>query len=164
MAIEDEMAAGVAAVEAADDIRHLGMGRDDAVGLGFLLQKTGDEAGGRARVAGGIGAAVLDESLQETHEIVAVAIDPIEQLLTPRVHVDLLGPMSIAAVRAGIVPRAPAPSRDRGASGGLFPCPRSPMLADAAISGILAKSQACGPAPAKGQEQAWEGTGVRLRP
>jgi hypothetical protein len=42
---------------------------------------------------------VLDKSLQETHEIVAVAIDPIEQLLTPRVHLDLPRSMSIPARR-----------------------------------------------------------------
>src|SRR5262245_23488152 len=90
MAIEHEMAAGAGAIEAANDIRHRGMGRDDAVGQASLFQEGGDEFGGVARVARGIGATVLDEGLQEMHKIVAVAIDPIEQLLTRRGHDHLL--------------------------------------------------------------------------
>src|SRR5262245_30174414 len=83
------MAAGMGTIKAGDDVRHFGMGRDDAVRQAFLLQEGGDKSGGLARVAGRIGARVPDKGLQEVHEIAAVAIDPIEQLLTPRVHLDL---------------------------------------------------------------------------
>jgi hypothetical protein len=44
---------------------------------------------------------MLDESLQETHELIAVAIDPIEQLPTPRVHLDL--PRSMSSVAAAVM-------------------------------------------------------------
>src|SRR6185295_14941831 len=75
-------------------------------------------------------------SLQETHEPVAVAIDTTEQLLTPRVHLDLPRSMSIPARRQP--------------SGHTFFPPRLPMLADGAISVILSRPQAGRPVPASG--------------
>src|SRR5262245_23964102 len=170
MAVEDEMAAGVGAVEAADDIGHLWMRRDDAVRQASPLEEAGNEPGGVARVARGIGATVLNESLQETHKIVTVPIDPIEQLLTPRVHLDL--PLSILL----LVPeppsghafssRRPAPTRqpDGSATQGLLLRPRSPMLPDSAISVILAKPQARRRVPAQDWELGLTRRGAPSRP
>src|SRR4029077_16634413 len=91
---------------------------------------------------------MLDKSLQEMHEIVAVAIDPIEQLLTPRVHDDLLGAIPIPAQFRPNSGATPACGRlaarhwlPGGPRPGLFVCPRSPMVPDNAISVILAKLQ-----------------------
>src|SRR5262245_21207993 len=100
------MAAGAGASKAADDVRHFGMRRDDAVRQASLLQEGGDKFSGLAGVAGGIGAGVAYEGLQEVHEIAAVAIDPVEQLLTPRVHLDL--PRSVPKLRFGGSPAAHA--------------------------------------------------------
>src|SRR5262245_33114656 len=168
MAVKDEVAAGVGAIEAADDIRHLGVGRGDAVRQACLFQEARDEAGGLARVTRRIGAPVLDESLQETHEIAAVAVDPIEQLLSPRVHVDIPRPMPIPARRqpaseAFVSGRPTSHARRPHWSEGLFPGPRSPMLAQHAISVILVKLQTWRPGRPDIRKRTWQ-RGVALRP
>jgi hypothetical protein len=166
MAVEDEMAPGLGAIVAANDIRHLGMGRDDAVGQASPFQELANEFGGVARVAGGIGTTVLDESLQEVHEIIAVAIDPFEQLSTPRVHAFL--PLIIDPTQR----QPPGHAFSRGgprhrlcpsglASDGLFLRPQSPMLADSAISVILLKAQV---SRRLSGGRAGSGTGAASRP
>ena len=84
MAVEDEMAAGRRALEGADDVRHLVMRRDDAIGQPFLIQKVGNERSNLAGVAGRVRALVLNEGLQEAHKLLAIAFDPIQKLLTFR--------------------------------------------------------------------------------
>src|SRR5262245_2444881 len=101
------MAAGAGAIKAADDVRHFGMGRNDAVRQAPLLQEGGDKPGGVARVARGVGAGMPYEGLQEVHEIAAVAIDPLKQLLTPRVHLDLPRSRPNGAAAAAWRHRAP---------------------------------------------------------
>ena len=80
------MPAFAGAIEAADDVGHLRMRRDDAIRKIALRQEAGDELGGAARVAWRVRALVPHEFLQEAHEIVAVALDPVQQLLTSRIH------------------------------------------------------------------------------
>src|SRR5262245_17473596 len=86
VAIEDEMAAGAPAIEAADDVGHFGVRRDDAVGQSAQIEEPLHEIGDLAGIPGGIGALVLHERLQEAHEVLAVAIDPVQNLLTCRAH------------------------------------------------------------------------------
>src|SRR5262245_30138928 len=133
------MAAGAGAIKAADDVRHFGMGRNDAVRQAPLLQEGGDKPGGVARVARGVGAGMPYEGVQEVHEIAAVAIDPLKQLLTPRVHLDL--PRSRPNGAAAAAWRPPCTDPTAAHSQALFLCPRSPMLAGQAISGSLVKLQ-----------------------
>ena len=89
--IEDEMAARMRAIEAADEVGHLGVGRDDAVGQSVQIQELLHEFGNLAGIPGGIGALVPHERLQEAHEVLAVAIDPVQDLLACRAHDPLPG-------------------------------------------------------------------------
>src|SRR5262245_20326041 len=154
------MAAWVGASKAADDVRHFGMGRDDAVRQAFLLQEGGDKSSGVASVAGGIGAGVAYEGLQEVHEIAAVAIDPIEQLLTPRVHLDL--PRSLPNCASAAARRSrPSLRPDGTAERGLVPLP---AIADAGGPGNIWHSRKTAkrrPLPAADQEpeRQWQGCG-----
>src|SRR5262249_21132449 len=84
------------------------------------------------------------EGLQEVHEIVAVAIDPFKQLLTPRVHLDL--PRSTPNCAAAAAWRPTSPHRpDSSAEPGLVP---SPTIADAGAPGSIWHSRKAANAPA----------------
>jgi hypothetical protein len=80
------MAAGRRSFEGADDVRHFVMRGDDAVRETLLIQELGDECGNLAGVPRRIWAFVPNERLEKLDELVAVALDPIQKLLTFRAH------------------------------------------------------------------------------
>ena len=81
VAIEHKMLAGLAGREGRDDVRHLGVGRDDAIVESARSELAGDEVGCRARVARWVGAPAAHEGSQECDQRVAILVDPDLQLL-----------------------------------------------------------------------------------
>jgi hypothetical protein len=77
---------GVGTVESANDVWHLGMRRNDTVGQPLLVENGGDEFGRAAGVAGWVGTSMPDEVLQEADKLIAVKLEPIQQLVASRTH------------------------------------------------------------------------------
>src|SRR5688572_9623397 len=69
VSIEDEMPAFAGAIEAADDVGHLRMRRDDAIRKIALSQEAGDELGGAACITWWVRTLVAHEFLQKAYEI-----------------------------------------------------------------------------------------------
>ena len=81
VAVEHEMLARLAGLEGRDDVRHLGVGSDDAIVEAAGLELAGEEVGRRARVARRVRAFAAHERPQEGDQRVAIRVDPGLQLL-----------------------------------------------------------------------------------
>ncbi len=86
VAIEHEVAAGRAAVETGDDVGHFRVWRDDPASKAATLEIGGQEGRHGARIAWRVGALVAHELAQERDELIAVLLDPVEQLLAVLAH------------------------------------------------------------------------------
>src|SRR5262249_52184425 len=86
VAVEYQMATGSRRREGSYDVRHSGLGRDDAEGQLVRFQEARDVRGGECRVAGWVRTLGADEFAQKTNDLVAVLVDPPHELLFEIVH------------------------------------------------------------------------------
>ena len=97
MAVECEVVARLRGRERRDDVRHRLLRRDHAIFDAAPIQQIADMRRRRARVAGWVGAGAADESAQKIDQHVAVALDPLQQLILATRHLPILPGDSISS-------------------------------------------------------------------